>query len=238
MRRVLTMALIGAWGCDGGDPGDPDEQVGYRDGVEEGETNSGERGNVKISEVMWSGSVTNDGKWDVTDIFIELRNEGSRPMNVSGWRIELSGTADTEWQIPKSDVEIGVGEHRFMAAKDSGCFPNPDWVISDLAIPYGDPFKLTVLDRDERLMEPAGDREQPPFAGGYDLAKSRSMEKIELMFGGRGSSPASWHYYTPSEVDVPNNDKVSPDCQLRTLASPGRPNSSDYSGAYASGSLE
>ncbi len=236
MRGLLIIAMIA--GCDNSDPGHPDQQVGYRDAVVDGEANSGERGNVKISEVMWSGSVDNDGKWDVADIFIELRNEGARPVNLSGWQIELSGTAERTWKIPESDFDLLVGQHRFIATKDTGCFPAPDWIISDLAIPYGDPFKLTLLDRDERLMEPAGSRDQPPYAGGYDLVVSRSMEKIELMFGGRGTSPHSWHYYTPGEVDVPNNDLVSPDCQLKTLASPGRPNSSDYSGAYASGSFE
>jgi hypothetical protein len=229
---VLLMA------CDHADPGFPDQQVGYRDGVEEGESNSGERGNVKISEVLWSGSVTNEGTWDVTDIFIELRNEGARPLNLTGWRIQLSGTADREWRIPQTDFDLLVGEHRFIATKDSGCFPDPDWIIPDLAIPYGDPFRLTLRDRDERLMEPAGNREQPPYGGGYDLVVSRSMEKVELMFGGRGTSPHSWHYYTPGEVDVPNNDRVADGCRLKTLASPGRANSADYSGAYASGSFE
>lgn len=235
MRWFILALLVG---CDNGDPGDPDQKVGYRDGVEEGESNSGERGNVKVSEVMWSGSVTNAGKWDISDIFIELRNEGARPVNISGWRIQLSGAASDEWRIPDGDFDLEVGEHRYIAAKDTGCFPNPDWIIKDLAIPYGDPFRLTLRDRDERLMEPAGDKEQPPFAGGYDLVVSRSMEKVELMFGGRGTSPHSWHYYTPAEVDVPNNDKVAEACRERTLASPGRPNSSDYSGAYASGSFE
>ena len=67
---------------------------------------------------------------------------------------------------------------------------------------------------------------------------SRSMERIELMFGGRGTEPHMWHFYTPIEVDVPNNDKIATECQTYTHASPGRANSPDYSGAYAAGSFE
>jgi hypothetical protein len=64
------------------------------------------------------------------------------------------------------------------------------------------------------------------------------MERVELMFGGEGFFPQAWHFYTPAAVDVPNNDRVDPGCLDRTHASPGRANSPDYSGAYASGSLE
>ena len=36
----------------------------------------------------------------------------------------------------------------------------------------------------------------------------------------------------------PNDDRMAEGCKAATWASPGRPNSPDYSGAYASGSLE
>lgn len=235
MWRLLPMALIVA--CNP-DPGDADQQVGYRDGLDDGEADNGERGNTKISEILWSGSVHNDGTWDPDDVFIELRNEGTRPVNVSGWFIELEGARNVTWRIPQSDFDINSGEHRYIAAKADGCFIDPDWVIPDLAFPYGDPIRLTLLDRDERLIEPAGSRDMAPYAGGYDLRVSRSMEKVELMFGGRGSQPESWHHYTEAEVEVPNRDKVKEECRVRTHASPGRPNSPDYSGAFSSGSLE
>ena len=233
--RALPLWLL--LGCNP-DPGHPDQGVTYRDGLDDSEADSGERGNVKISEILWSGSVTNEGSWDPSDVFVELRNEGNRRVNVSGWFLELEGVREVTWRIPDSDIEIEVGEHRFIAAKNDGCFPNPDWVIPALSFPYGDPIYLRLRDRDEHLIEPAGNREMPPYAGGYDLVVSRSMEKVELMFGGRGTEPHSWHHYTSAEVEVPNNDKVGSGCAERTLAAPGRPNSPDYSGAYASGSLE
>lgn len=231
---LLGMALLA---CNP-DPGHPDEDVAYRDGLNDGEPDSGERGNVKISELLWSGSVRNDGTWDPTDVFVELRNEGARPVNVSGWFLELEGVREITWRIPDSAFELNVGAHAVAVAKTSGCFPDAQWVIPEMAFPYGDPIYVRLRDRDEHLIESAGDREMPPYAGGYDLAVSRSMEKAELMFGGRGTEPHAWHHYTEAEVDVPNNDRISADCQERTHASPGRPNSPDYSGAYSSGGLE
>jgi hypothetical protein len=235
MRAWMLAGLL--LGCNL-DPGHPDEDVAYRDGLGDGEADSGERGNVKISEIFWSGSVKDDGTWDPDDVFLEIRNEGSRPVNLSGWFLELEGVREVTWRIPDSDFELGVGAHGLAVAKTTGCFDGADWVIPEMNFPYGDPIYIRLRDRDEHLIEPAGSREMPPYAGGYDLAVSRSMEKIELMFGGRGSAPTSWHHYTDAEVEVVNNDLIRTECQTRTLASPGRPNSPDYSGAFSSGSLE
>lgn len=239
---MLVFAL-GLMACNP-DPGELTQTVGYRDGTDDGAT-SGERGTVKISEILWSGSVTNDGTHDPTDIFIELRNESARPVRLTNWQLQVSGTDTVTFLIPEptefSELEDGlvnVGEHVYIATKTTGCFPAPDFIIEDLALPFGDPFRVTLRDSDERLIELAGNREAPPFAGGYDYVRSRSMEKVELMFGGNGSEPSSWHFYTPAEVDVPNNTRIAEGCQENTLASPGLPNSPDYSGAYSTGSFE
>ena len=235
MRRLLPLLLLMA--C--GDPGDPDKQTDYRDPTDTGAT-SGERGNVLFTEVLWSGSVDASGTWDRSDVFVELKNEGARPVNLSGWHIILQGVRETTWRLPQSDFVLNVGEHAFFAAKTTGCFPEPDWVIEGFSMPFGDPFRLTLRDADERLIDSAGNRDMPPFAGGYDLVSSRSMERIELMFGGRGTTPHMWHFYTETQagVDVPNNLEIAEGCRTATLASPGRPNSPDYSGAFSSGGFE
>ena len=240
MRRPLLALALALAACNP-DPGELDQQVGYRaPGPNAPEDpNSGERGSVKISEILWSGTVRNDGTWDPTDVFIEIRNEGDRPMNLSRWFLVVEGTAERTYRIPSTTRTLDVGQHGFVATRaDGGCLLDPDWVIPDLWLPQGDPFRVTLLDADERLIEPAGSRSMPPFAGGYDLHSSRSMERVELMFGGQGTEPQSWHFYNKGEVDVPNNDRIAEDCRARTLASPGRPNSPDYSGAFANGSLE
>lgn len=229
---VLAVALLGGCGAPTGAVG----SVGFRPHGDEPQ--SGERGSVRISEVLWSGSLTDQGQYDLTDVFIEFRNESTTPLDMTGWRVVEKGAIVRTWILPAGGPTLDVGAHAFAAAKNTGCFPNPDWVLPGLDLGGGDPFELTLLDADERLIEPVGSREDPPFAGGYDLVRSRSMEKSELMFGGEGSQPAVWHFYTPAAVDVPNDDRVADNCRGWTGASPGRANSPDYSGAYASGSFE
>ncbi|MCA9490412.1 MAG: lamin tail domain-containing protein [Myxococcales bacterium] len=243
MLRTLTYlslppaVILALTACNTEPPPNP-QGVGYRTGLEEGEPNSAERGTVKISEVMWSGSVDENGNWDPSDVFVELRNESARPVNMSGWQLSLTGSRVQTWVLPKMEGKLPVGDHLFIAAKSTGCFPEPDLLIPEMAFVYGDPLQLTLRDADDRLVEPIGDDEAPPFAGGYDGVQSRSMERLELMFGGEGGFPHSWHFYTDAEVDVPNNDNVAERCRANTFASPGRPNSPDYSGAFATGSFE
>ena len=232
-----TLAVLALSACNL-DPGEIDQQVGYRTGLEPGQPNSGERGSVVVTEVLWSGSVDNDGTWDRTDVFVEIKNESMRPVNLTDWHLVQEGARRVTYRIPRSDFELDVGRHMLVVAKTTGCFTEPDLVIPELGFAFDEPFLLTLRDADERLMEPAGSRNDPPYAGGWDGQVSRSMEKVELMFGGRGREPHAWHYYTNAEVDVPNNDRIAERCRERTLASPGRPNSPDYSGAFAVGSFE
>ncbi|MCB9677563.1 MAG: hypothetical protein H6737_20825 [Alphaproteobacteria bacterium] len=243
MRITLVLGAIATLVACNPDPGHPEEQVGYRDGVDG--PNSGERGTVKITEIGWAGSVRNDGTWDPKDVFVEIRNEGNRPMRLTDWRIEMEGVTNITWRIPEHPNPINVGDYLLITAipheaddADSSCFMNADVVIDDMYFGMGDPFRLTLLDADERLIEPAGDRYMPPFAGVYDGQVTRSMEKVELIFGGRGSEPQSWHHYTIADVDVPNNTNIAERCRQRTLASPRRPNSPDYSGAFAAGAFD
>ena len=234
MRSLLPIGLLLA-GC--GDPGEPDEQVGYRTGIDD--ANSGERGTIKITEINWAGSVTNDGTYDPKDVYFEIRNEGVRPMRLDDWFVIMQGVAgDITWRVPEMSEPLTVGGHLMIAAKTSGCFPEPDLVIPEMYFGRGDGFRLTLRDADERLIEPAGDRYKDPFAGIWDGQVVRSMEKVELVFGGRGNESESWHHYTEAEVEVPNNDRIAENCRERTLGSPGRPNSPDYSGAFSAGGTD
>ena len=155
--RGLTAIAVAALllGCNEDPTAEMTQTVGYRSGV--GDTTSGERGNVKISEVLWSGSVTDDGVRDQSDIFIELKNEGSLPVNITDWIIEQTGTFTVTWRIPEGDnTVLGVGDRLVIAAKNTGCFPEADILMPELRLPDGAPFKLTLRDSDERLIEPIG----------------------------------------------------------------------------------
>ena len=63
-------------------------------------------------------------------------------MNLSGWYLILEGPPPRRqtWRIPESDFEIRSADTRFVAAKTTGCFPEPDWVIPDLNLPLRRPL--------------------------------------------------------------------------------------------------
>ena len=250
MRTLLLPLLLA---CNS-DPGEIAQTVDYRTG-EDGGATSGERGTVILNEILWSGSVTNDGVHDVTDVYVEFRNEGNRAVDLTGWHLILDGAIEKTWRIPEGGPRIPVGGQAFAAAKSSGCFPDADWVIPGLKFPQNAPFRLTLRDADERLIEPAGSTEMLPYAGGYDFVSSYAMERISLMFGARGTEPQAWHFYNrsacPTELTegaenaslfcfegIPNNTRVAPTCRVHTLGSPGLANSPDYSGATAAGGFE
>ncbi|MFK7930031.1 MAG: hypothetical protein AB8H79_17690 [Myxococcota bacterium] len=239
MRPWLQTAVLFALvGC--AEPPKSDFQVAYRDGITSEGTN-GERGNLQISEVLWSGSVTetDDGRvYDPDDIFIELRNTGARPIDLRGWFLRVRGVENRTYRLPDEEFILLVGKEMFIAAKTDGCFPEPDIHLPELGLPRNDPFDITLQDIDERLINGAGSRTMPPFAGGYDLVVSRSMEMANIMFGARGNYPHVWHHYTDKAVDTPNNTKMKPECRRFTGASPGLPNSPDYSGSFAAGGLD
>ena len=239
----MALLLVALMACNP-DPGELDQGVEYRDGTDGGGM-SGERGTVKISEILWSGTVTNDGTWDPTEQFIEIRNEGVRNMNISGWRLEVEGSRMITYIVPQTDVVIPVGEQIVIANKEGQCLRNVDILIPDLSLPYGDPFRITLMDMDEHLIEPAGNKMMPPYAGVYDGQVSRSMEKVALMFGGRGSEPTAWHHATDGslfdEGQYDRNyrpDNIAEECRQRTFATPGEGNSPDYSGNQSFGGFE
>lgn len=247
--RILMLSTLCALAA--GCPAPPEEalEVGYRDGLTQVGQN-GERGNVMISEVLWAGSIkVEDGRalYDPTDIFIELRNTGARPLDVQGWYLQIRGAERQTFRIPEGEpIVMGVAEEVFIAAKTDGCFPEPDAVIEGLELPLGDPFSITLRDVDERLINGAGDYRMPPFAGGYDLVMTRSMEMANIMFGARGNYPHAWHHWTDRppadwrESDGPYSyqDKMLESCRQFTGASPGLPNSPDYAGSFASGATD
>lgn len=254
-KRQLLPLLLWIGAC--GPPPEYFEQgVDYRPPTEDGPS-SGERGNIKVNELMWSGSVRDDGTYDPDDIYIEFRNEGTLPVNMSQWIIEIDGVEKVSYRIPNIDRVIQTGEEVWLAAKANGCFENATWVLPGFSMPNGDAFRVTLRDADEHLIDSAGARDKHPFVGGYDFVKSRSMERINLMFGSNGGQPHAWHFFhreaCSDEVinenpaaneglqcfeDIPNNTNVRVECRAHTFGSPGLANSADYSGARASGGFE
>ena len=235
---VATTAAVGCIDLSTSDPGTSDEQVLYRWEQEDGPS-SAERGSVQINEINWAGSVDDDGNYDPDDVFIELRNEYHRPYNISGWRIYIDGDYKQSFRLPEIEEPLQPNQHFVIAAKEDGAFGDVADIIDERLKLGKRAVRVVLRDADRRLVEPAGSATEPPFAGGYDLVTVRSMERTQMLFQNIGSQDRSWHANTDDLNDAPEGrQNIREGWRRYTLASPGEPNSADYSGSTAGGGFE
>ena len=187
-----------------------------------------------INEIHFGGSVSDRGVHDADDVFIELLNKHPRPINVSGWRIEVDGDFNASYRIPEVDTPITPNGYFVIARKNDGAFADiADVFIDNLDLGHK-MVQVELRDRDRRLMEDGGSTSERVFTGGFDGVTARSMERVSLIFGNRGSSSRNWHAYS----DDPGFSTISEGYRQYTLASPGAANSPDYSGNASSGGFE
>lgn len=231
-RRYIAACALLVAACNA-DPGEPEISPLYRN-VEDGQPSSGERGSMMISEIHFAGSVTDDGVHDADDVFIELWNKHPRPINVSGWRIEVDGDFSGGYRIPAVEDPIPPNGFFVIARRDNGAFAD----VADVFIPDLELGKKMVhvelRDFDRRLMEDGGSTTERVFTGGFDGVTARSMERVALIFGNRGTSSRNWHAYS----DSVGFDTIRDGYRTYTLASPGVANSPDYTGNASSGGFE
>lgn len=238
VASVVVAAAMACVDLGTSDPGESDEQVLYRWG-QDGEPSSAERGSVHINEINWAGSVDDDGNYDPDDVFIELRNEYHRPYNLSGWRINVDGDYQYSFRLPEMDEPLEPNRHLVIAAKEDGAFGEVADVIDERLKLGKRAVRVELRDADRRLVEPAGSSTEPPFAGGYDLVTVRSMERTQMLFDNIGSNDRSWHSNTDDLNEAPEGrENIREGWREYTLASPGSPNSADYSGSTAGGGFE
>jgi hypothetical protein len=264
LLALCALALCAlAIGCDEGRPGDERGQsVGYRSGtVADNYLSSGERGNMNITEVHWAGSVrvtpTGERVHDPDDVFIELQNKHPRPIFLTRWQLVVTVVTghprddvrfsdltqrppSRTYLLPERENKQPIAPTSFVviAAKRDGAFPNADFYLEDLKLPR-DNFDITILDIDDRLIDPAGNARWRVYAGAWDLVTARSMERIQQVFANVGSRETAWHSYSLSDQAATETERalhadltqnVAPDYRQFTLCSPGRANSPDYSG--------
>ena len=246
----------------------PDDEHGYqvevRDGTKgEGYLSNGERGNVLITEINWAGSVRGSDVehlvHDPQDEFIELQNKTARPMHYTDWLIVIEsdrvrGALETEdrvrdtfvasYRLPrrKGGKPAYTNEYVIIARSRDGAFPDADFVVEDLELPTTD-FTITLRDIDLRLIDASGSLGERVFAGGWDLVSVRSMERVQLIFTNDGQRESSWHAYSlhpwsPTDLHTVLRAHIASAYAPFTFATPGMPNSPDYSGNTSSGSFE
>ena len=261
---LLGAALLTLVGCQTElEPEGFQFETGYRSGTSADDyTSNVERGSVWMTEVNWAGSVEQVGDGFVhhpDDVFIELQNKFSRPLHLTGWQliveagttnehIHARGIEDSEirYLIPEREngQPVNPNEYVVIASRRDGAFPNADYYIEDFELPY-DRWKINIRDLDNRLNEGAGDLEERVFAGSWDGVTARSMERIQLIFSNRGNMDSAWHTYSYNDWDREQTElhdvlreNIAEEYRARTFATPGMPNSPDYSGNTSSGSFE
>ncbi len=261
-RLLLVSALLAA--CNGA----PDDEHGYtievREGTrEDGYLSSGERGSVMITEINWAGSVRgtelNKLRHDPADVFIELQNKMARPVHFTDWLLVIEsdrgrGALETEdreredfvrsYRLPRREngQPAYTNEYVVIARKRDGAFRKADFYIEDLELPTSN-FRITLRDLDLRLIDGSGSLGERVFAGGWDLVSVRSMERVQLIFANSGERDSSWHAYSlhpwsPTELHEALRERIDSAYLGFTFATPGLPNSPDYSGNTSSGSFE
>jgi hypothetical protein len=239
------------------DPDDRGQSVGYRSGtVNDDFLSNGERGNVRMTEINWAGSVDDNGVYDPNDVYIELQNKHPRPVHLTDWQLFIDSSTNhprdayhpsearprKTYIIPKraNGKPVEPNEYVIIATKSDGAYEGVDYVIPDLVIPKNF-FQITLRDLDDRLIEPGGEERSEVFAGGYDLVTVRTMERVQLLFSNSGSSEPSWHSYSYNVFDEDHavrQERIREGFKLFTYGSPGKANSPDYSGNTSSGSFE
>lgn len=237
---LVLMAAMGLAGClEIDDPGLSDTQPLYRWDEQPDTPTSAERGVIQVNEIMWAGSVDDDGNYDPDDVFIEIRNRHHRSVNMTGWRLEVEGDYHYSLRLPELSEPLRPNEHLVIAAKEDGAFGEIADVV-DSRLKLGKrAVRIELRDADRRLIESAGSDRDLPFAGGYDLVTSRSMERTQALFDNRGGMDRSWTANIDDASEVAENAQgVSEGWKEHTMASPGHPNSADYSGSAAGGGFE
>jgi len=214
------------------DPGLTDQTALYRSPGDEGPS-SGERGSILINEIHWAGSIDDSDTHDWDDVFIELKSTEERPVELTGWHLEIRGDQAASYRIPESDPIVN-NEYFVIASKKDGAFGEvADVVIEDLELGKKQTF-VELQDADERLMDVAGSSRRRHFAGAWDTRAARSMERVQLIFTNSGTASRSWHTYSADT----GLETIADGYRQHTLASPGEANSTDYSGSTSSGSFE
>ena len=225
-------------------------------------TSSGERGSMWVTEVNWAGSVEgalNARVHHPDDIFIEIQNRHPRDMWLTRWIVVVKTSSNLDrlpndylfrndatraWVLPapRSGRPLAPNAYAVIAARDDGAFASADYIVPGFTLPQG-PFEIELYDPDERIIDAVGDVHKELFAGAWDQVTARSMERSQVLFGNLGGRDASWHSYSLNDFDQGSlgqqhaelRANVAEGWRTLTFATPGLPNSPDYSGSVSSG---
>jgi phosphatidylserine/phosphatidylglycerophosphate/cardiolipin synthase-like enzyme len=174
---------------------------------------------VWINEVHWPGAVDDTGRIRRSDGFIELKNRSTRRLDISGW--QLTGSTKKSYRMigyifPRGTV-LEPGAFHLLRYSTSGSafdasLPASVWnylYLHDESTQNW--IRLVLKDTHQNVIDVAGDRGLPPFAGTRPGTRAASMQRRAV----DGTLPGSWATTTT------NNRYVLENYRINTLATPG-----------------
>ncbi|MBV6494444.1 MAG: hypothetical protein LDLANPLL_02477 [Turneriella sp.] len=204
------------------------------------------RGCAEIREVNWGGSMKNNGTYDADDDFIEIQNSDcNKPIDLTDWRIELSGDVKKIYYIPAGpNNTVSPGAFKVIIAKASGAFRDQgsaDYkpiVLTGLAIPERN-WSITTRTAENFLMESGINTTESddatsrnfPLSGAFDGYTVRSMERTEDTFEEEGGSVSTWHASTPCNETSPSGQGtplMGTACSTTSIGASGKNVHADY----------
>lgn len=170
---------------------------------------------VVINEIMWMGSVASNA-----DEWVELRNLGDQPVDVSGWVLtkKSSGVETPMLTIPSGKIIASHGYFVIANYAESNASSHlaalPDVVDTAVSLVNSD-LQLKLYDVANALVDSADDGVGAPLAGAYQSgALWKSMERDAVP--GDGTLKENWHMASAS---------VGFDAGAAELGTPGAVNS-------------
>lgn len=183
------------------------------------------RGAVAISEVAWMGSYSNAGTSDGDDEFVELYNNTSTALNLSGWKINCTtdaASAPTTAVTLPGGVIIAPNGFLVIARKNTGAFAAADLTVETFGFSNATIACQLMNGIDNAPIDNIGDSIKPFDTivnfGTNDSTNRirRSMERLDV--SAPGTSAVNWK--SSSE-----NSLVAPTHRESTFATPGASNS-------------
>ena len=207
---------------------------------------------LTLREIGWAGSVSNNGKYDPDDDFLEIQNTDCNiDMDLTGFRIFLHGDEERIYTVPTAPGLTNLVKPRdyiVIAAKTGGAFGGHAQVIlPGMHFPNRN-FTIETKTREDFLMEnEINIRDGLPLAGGYDGYTTRSMERTDDRFDEEGTALTSWHSSSPCNERSPGSfgilgsacrddatsaglsgSRIVDGFEKRTFATPGEENTGGY----------
>ncbi len=173
-----------------------------------------------ISEILWAGSRNILGQVYDSDKFVEIHNNTGHDINISGWQLTGTTAVSKSYRIimyifPENTV-LPAGGYRVVFYSTNTAFNMPGENVDPFLFLYHPDDQnyvfLTLKDSYNRIVDEAGSRGAPPFAGTMG-----ELDSSMLRIGDDGTLSSSW------ESCVSVNAFLRNAFRLNTKATPGTP---------------